>query len=239
MDLRKFLKKRPRAEENFDDDEEEGSSSPALLPQSSCSITGPSESCPSPTLLPEACCSTTGPSESCSSPTLLTEAGCSHADTTPSGGCSSVSLATKALKKKGYKLKLSYRKQWEHKYPWVYCENPEKGMFCKLCQEFGRPSAQARGAWTSRGIFDWNHATENLKAHNESQCHKDAAVAARMAEQPSVVEVQQGAVAKQISELKANNKEILLKTLALGVFFGKEQNPTYNYLSRPPHSSGG
>ncbi len=72
----------------------------------------------------------------------------------------------------------------------MYCEDPVKGMFCKVCQEFGRPSAVARGACTSRGISDWNHATEVLKAHNDSKCHRDAA---RMAEQPNVVEVQQGA----------------------------------------------
>ena len=68
-----------------------------------------------------------------------------------------VNLTTKALKKKVYKPKLTYRCQWESKYPWVYCEDPEKGMFCQICQKFGKPSATARGAWTSRGISDWNY----------------------------------------------------------------------------------
>ncbi len=56
-----------------------------------------------------------GSSEACSSPRLLPEA-------IPFEGCSSVSLTTKALRKKGYKSKLTYRKQWGHKYPWHLVE---------------------------------------------------------------------------------------------------------------------
>ena len=90
---------------------------------------------------------------------------------------------SKATKKKMYKSHLSYRKEWEKTYSWVYCTDPEKGMFCRLCQNFGKTPVTARGAWTSRGINDWNHATELLKLHNNSKWHKDGAIAARMAEQ--------------------------------------------------------
>ena len=128
-----------------------------------------------------------------------------------------VNLTAKALKKV-YKPKLTYRCQWESKYPWVYCEDPEKGMFCQICQKFGKPPATARGAWTSRGISDWNYGTEVRKAHNDSKSHKDAALVARMAEQPSVFELQQAAVAQHVSELRANNRAILLK-LSRSVYF--------------------
>ena len=60
-------------------------------------------------------------------------------------------------------------------------------MFCRVCQDFGRPSATARGAWTVKGMTDWNHATENLKQHNESKGHKEGALSARMAEQAANV----------------------------------------------------
>ena len=40
--------------------------------------------------------------------------------------------------------------------------------------------ATARGGWTSRGITDWNQI---LKNHNDSNWHRDGAIAARMSEQ--------------------------------------------------------
>ena len=91
----------------------------------------------------------------------------------PENSSNSVTM-TKAAKKKVYKSKLSYRHQWESKYPWVYCNDIKVGMFCQLCQKFGRPPANAFGAWTSRGISDWNHGTEMLKLHNETKWHQDA-----------------------------------------------------------------
>ena len=65
----------------------------------------------------------------------------------------------------------------------MYCTDAAQGMFCKLCQQKGNPPATVRGAWTSRGIKDWNYATELLKLHNESSWHRDAVVYFRMAEQ--------------------------------------------------------
>ena len=45
----------------------------------------------------------------------------------------------------------------------------------------GNPPATARG--TSRGIKNWNHATELLKLHSESVWHRDATMYCRMTEQ--------------------------------------------------------
>ena len=42
---------------------------------------------------------------------------------------------SKGEKKRAYKARLSYKSQWEQKYPWVYCSDVKQGMFCKLCQE--------------------------------------------------------------------------------------------------------
>ena len=87
---------------------------------------------------------------------------------------------SKAQTRKLYKARLSYKKEWEQKYPWVYCDNPKQGMFFKLCQKQGNAPSTARGAWTTRGIQDWNHATEQLKEHSQSKCHRDAVIHARM-----------------------------------------------------------
>lgn len=65
-------------------------------------------------------------------------------------------------KRKQYKAKLSYKREWEAKYPWVSCEDVNKGMFCTICQKWGKPTPGSRGAWTSKGITDWSHATELL-----------------------------------------------------------------------------
>ena len=75
------------------------------------------------------------------------------------------SVCSKAQKRKLYKARLSYKKEWEQKYSWVYCDDPKQGMFYKLCQKRGNAPSTARGAWTTWGIQDWNHATEQLEEH--------------------------------------------------------------------------
>ena len=47
-------------------------------------------------------------------------------------------------KKKCYKKKLSYKKDWEKVYPWLQCEEPKVGMFCTLCKKWERPSLSAK-----------------------------------------------------------------------------------------------
>ena len=37
---------------------------------------------------------------------------------------------TPCEKKRIYKEKLSYKKEWEKKYAWVTCKDPSDGMFC-------------------------------------------------------------------------------------------------------------
>ena len=41
---------------------------------------------------------------------------------------------------------------------WVICKNP--GMFCAICQKWRKPSAGTRGAWTTKAVVDWSHATK-------------------------------------------------------------------------------
>ena len=46
---------------------------------------------------------------------------------------------------------------------------------------------------TTKGIIDWNHATELLKQHSGSKWHQDLSIIARMAkhvEQQNVIEMQ-------------------------------------------------
>ena len=95
----------------------------------------------------------------------------------------------------------------------VYCDDPKQGMFCKLCQKRGNAPSTARGAWPTRGIQDWNHATEHLKEHSQSKCHRDAVIHARMAEQgkeQSVPQLQCSAAAKEAEERRAKNGNIVL-----------------------------
>ena len=64
------------------------------------------------------------------------------------------------------KSRPSYRKEWELKYPWVYCNDPQKGMLCQKRRNL-RSTARARGAWTTRAVKYWYHATEQLKEHSQ------------------------------------------------------------------------
>ncbi|KAI6648291.1 Zinc finger protein [Oopsacas minuta] len=41
------------------------------------------------------------------------------------------------------------------------------------------PPASARGAWTTRGLRDWNHATDMLKQHNSSEWDRDTIVVSK------------------------------------------------------------
>ena len=56
----------------------------------------------------------------------------------------------------------------------VQCEDTIVGMFCTLCKKWGRPPPSVKGGWTTRGIVDWNYATELLKGHSESKWHQDS-----------------------------------------------------------------
>ena len=84
-------------------------------------------------------------------------------------------------KNKWYKKKLSYKKVCEKVYSFGQCEDPEVSMFCPLCKKWGRPTPSAKGGWTTRGIVDWNHATELLKQHSGSKWHQDSSITAKMA----------------------------------------------------------
>ena len=138
------------------------------------------------------------------------------------------SVKSKAQQKKVYKARLTYRKEWIEKYPWVYCNDPQEGMFCKLCQKRGNPPPTARGAWTSRGVKDWNHATEQLREHSQSKWHRDAIIHARMAEQgeqQSVLQLQCSAVLKQDEERRTKNRMIIMKLLRSVYFLAKNHLP--------------
>ena len=72
------------------------------------------------------------------------------------------------------------------------------------------------GGWRTRGIVDWNHATELLKQHSASKWHHDSSITARMAkhvEQQNVIEMQCAVAAKQAEEQKKKNREIILKLM--------------------------
>ena len=85
-------------------------------------------------------------------------------------------------------------------------------MFCGTCEKWGNPPAGSAGAWTTRGVTDWNHGTELLK-HVHSQWHRDAAGTAAMAQQvesgKSVLEVQCASAALEAAERRQRNRDVL------------------------------
>ena len=132
-------------------------------------------------------------------------------------------------KRRQYKAKLSYKRERGKKYPWVTCQDASKGMFCTVCMKWSHPSAGSRGAWTSKRISDWSHATEVLKLHGESQCHRDAAVSASMSQQAerekSILELQCSAAAKQAASRVEKYRSIMVKLMRSVYFLAKNMIP--------------
>ena len=75
--------------------------------------------------------------------------------------------------------------------------------------EVGKSTFYSQGAWTVRGVQDWNHATEQLMEHSQSKWHRDVVNYARTAEQgdkQSVQQLQCTAAVKEAEERRANNE---------------------------------
>ena len=110
-------------------------------------------------------------------------------------------------------------------------------MLYGTCKTLGKSLAGCRGAWKTRRITDWNHATELLKQHADSQWHRDAAAAAAIAEQAergkSVLELQCSCAAREAAERRRRNCDVLLNLLRSAYFLGKNRIPhstTYTQL---------
>ena len=56
----------------------------------------------------------------------------------------------------------------------MYGNYPKLGMFCMLYQKHGNPPSTTRGAWTTVGLIDWNHTTEQLQDYNRAKWHRDS-----------------------------------------------------------------
>ena len=77
----------------------------------------------------------------------------------------------------------------------------------------------------TRGIIDWNYATELLKQHSGSKWHQDSSITARMVkhvEQQNAIEMQCASAAKQAEEQK---KEIILRLIRSIYFLAKNHIP--------------
>lgn len=66
---------------------------------------------------------------------------------------------------KMYKAKLSYKREWEAKHPWIICKDPNEGISCGICKKWKTPPSESISAWSMRGLTDWNRVSELLKQH--------------------------------------------------------------------------
>ena len=105
-------------------------------------------------------------------------------------------------------------------------------MLARVCsvpsdKSWGHPTPGSRGAWTSKGVSDWPHASEMLKAHGESQTHRDAVLNSGMAQQAehgnSVLELHCSAAAKEAACKAERNRCIILKLLRSIYSLAKKQ----------------
>ena len=80
-----------------------------------------------------------------------------------------------------------------------------------------------------REIMDWNHATEMLKKHANSQWHRDASATAAMVQKTasgmSVLEMQCSIAARELADRKERNRLVLLQLLRAVYFLVKHRIP--------------
>ena len=99
-------------------------------------------------------------------------------------------------------------------------------MFCETCLKWGNLPAGSRCAWKTRVITDWNHGTEPLKQHADSQWHRDAVATAVMARQAEsgkpVLELQCSSATQQAAERQRNRDVKLLRS---AYFLAKNRIP--------------
>ena len=110
------------------------------------------------------------------------------------------------------------------------CVSLADGMFCSICQKWGKPPAGSRGGWTTRGITDWNHASDQLKQHADSLWHRDAAATAAMVQQversgQSVIELHSSNAARDAAERMQGNRSIITIFLRAAYFRVKHRIP--------------
>ncbi len=86
-------------------------------------------------------------------------------------------------------------------------------MFCTPCQKYGKPPAQACGAWVTCPISNWVKATELLSKREKSEWHLASAEAQALAESART----HGGVIEQTvmasNEEKRKNRELMKKLI--------------------------
>ena len=83
------------------------------------------------------------------------------------------------------------------------------GMFCNTCLKWGSTPAGTQRTWTTRGMTDWNHATELFKQHADSKWQKETTATSAMASQRECsqpeLELQCSVAAQEATELRQRN----------------------------------
>ena len=97
--------------------------------------------------------------------------------------------------------------------------------------EVGKPSSGSRGAGKTREITDWNHDTELLKQHADSQWHRDAAATAVMARQAES--------GKSVLELQCSvlHNRLLNVGREIKMFYGLLRSANFLAKNKIPHTT--
>ena len=76
------------------------------------------------------------------------------------------------------KVKRSFQGTWFKQWSWLHYVEEKDTVFCYLCVKAYRENKLTRGtidpSFISRGFSNWKDASVKLKAHECSNCHKEA-----------------------------------------------------------------
>lgn len=100
-----------------------------------------------------------------------------------------------------------YCKKWEEEFSWLEYDNDHEGAFCKLCRRTGRSLERTGGIWVTKPFSNWKKAVEKMKAHEKSNTHSQAKVAALAAAET----LREGSIIQQLQKVdkqeRKKNKE--------------------------------
>lgn len=96
-----------------------------------------------------------------------------------------LSIPTSAKKHAKHHATTSSRKyntKWEKDFSWLEYNEDCKGAFCKVCRMSGKSLQRTGGVWVTKPFTNWKKAVEKMKAHEKSDSHSQANLAALAAE---------------------------------------------------------
>ena len=113
-------------------------------------------------------------------------------------------------------VKRAFQHSWFAKWKWLHYEEDMDKAFCYNCiQAYKEDKLRASNlelAFISKGFNNWKDASVKFKEHESSNCHKDSMIVT--VDLPSSVKDIAETLQRELTKLKSENRQMLLKILS-------------------------